>query len=70
MSDVFDQASEREDRDRQAAIDHQRRTAESLPYVGVCYYCGSSTVTGVRFCDADCRDDYQREKDLQRRAGR
>lgn len=70
MSDIFDQASEREDRDRQAAIDRQRRASERLPYVGCCYYCGSITPTGVRFCDADCRDDYQEQQRRMKMAGR
>lgn len=38
-----------------------------LHYNGHCYNCGE-TSAGI-FCDADCRNDYQRQKDAERRAG-
>lgn len=32
----------------------------SLPYTGHCHYCGEIADGGRRFCDQDCRDDWQR----------
>ncbi|MCW3171407.1 hypothetical protein [Shewanella subflava] len=39
------------------------------PLTGICYYCDA--LTDERFCDADCRDDYEREqrKILMRKRG-
>ncbi|MFZ5001157.1 hypothetical protein ACOY5P_17445 [Enterobacter asburiae] len=38
------------------------RTRASLPFTGLCHNC-SEPLDNVHFCDADCRDDY--EKRLQ-----
>lgn len=38
------------------------RTRASLPLTGLCHNCWAP-LKGVHFCDADCRDDY--EKRLQ-----
>lgn len=42
----------------------------ALPWVGCCYNCETATPEGVNFCDADCREDYDRRAALHRRAGR
>lgn len=70
MSDVFDQASEKEDKDREEAIRVARRKAAVLPDIGACYFCDSPTADGHRFCDAGCRDDYEREQKHKRIQGR
>lgn len=70
MSDVFDQASEREDKDREEAIRVARRKATVLPDIGACYFCDSPTADGRRFCDADCRDGYEFEQRQRRNQGR
>lgn len=59
MSDVIDMGSEREQKDRALAIE-LARSAKSLPITGYCYNCDESLPEGLRFCDADCRDDYQK----------
>ncbi len=41
----------------------------SLPYTGVCHYCGDITGGGRRFCDADCRDAWDYEQKLKRMQG-
>lgn len=33
---------------------------------GSCYSCGESLVKGLRFCDAVCRDQFERETNLRR----
>lgn len=39
----------------------------TLPIIGYCYNC-NERVTGL-FCDADCRDDYDRLRDERYRQG-
>lgn len=60
MTDVFDQATEREEKDRQLAIDAARTRIADLPFVGAYYNCDAIVPAGHRFCDSDCRDDWQR----------
>jgi hypothetical protein len=64
--DEFDRASEREQRDRDAAISHVRKTAVELAYAGECYNCREHLDNGV-FCDSDCRDDWAKRMEAQRR---
>jgi hypothetical protein len=62
MPDIIDQSSDIEDRLRQLQIDSLRAAAEKLeiPAKGECYYCEEPLAGHLRFCDAACRDDYQR----------
>lgn len=62
MTDVFDQATEREEKERELAIALQRRKAAVLPDIGCCHYCGEATGAGRRFCDADPRQGGCRKK--------
>ena len=66
MSDVFDQATDREEREREYAIQRARRQTTLLPHVGRCLFCGESVPEPRRFCNADCRDGYER---IQKRNG-
>ena len=70
MTDVFDQATEREEKERELAIAIQRRQTAVLPDIGRCYYCGEATVAGRRFCEAECRDGYEFEKRQRANQGR
>ncbi len=65
MTDVFDRATEREELERELSI-AAARAVPALPYVGECYNCGQRLPQGMRFCDRDCCDDYER----RRRAGK
>lgn len=60
--DIYDQATEREERDREMALKIAARSAPALPYVGCCYNCGASTPESVRFCDRDCLQDYEKRE--------
>lgn len=40
-----------------------------LPITGTCYSCGEE-VTGARWCDAFCRDDWERLQAANKRNGR
>jgi hypothetical protein len=64
-----------DDADRaDAQIEQQLEAARSvrqpsLSYTGRCHYCGAITGGGRRFCDADCRDDWQRDRIARARNG-
>jgi hypothetical protein len=45
------------------------RAPEGPPACGACYYCGALLKDGRRWCDAHCRDDWQREQDAIAREG-
>ena len=61
--DDIDRAQER-DAQYQDDCNRERQyqaSRQGLPYTGHCHYCGEITGGGRRFCDADCRDEYDRE---------
>lgn len=71
MADDIDRAQEREQLDRAAAI-AAASSASSLPLLpacGECYNCESSVPPGLRFCDADCRKDWELRKNSEVRRG-
>lgn len=61
MADVFDQASDREQMDRDAAISAtlQRIKATRLHPVGRCHNCDEPLAPSLLFCDADCSADHE-----------
>lgn len=63
MTDVFDAASELEEKQRQAAIAQAlasgRRFASPAP-CGACLNCDEPLPLGELYCDVDCRDDYNK----------
>ena len=59
MSDDADRADRMIEQTVADAIAAARR-ARALPYTGLCHWCGDVTGGGRRFCDADCRDDWER----------
>jgi hypothetical protein len=69
MSDVADRADWRIAQDIKAAMAHARRIPQ-LEADGHCHYCEEPVAHGVLFCNTDCRDDYQKEQEALRRAGR
>jgi hypothetical protein len=64
-SDQIDQACEREEKDR--AVSLALRKPIGPEAVGVCLHCGEPVGDGRRWCDGDCRDDWQR---IERAKGR
>lgn len=68
--DVSDRATAQEEEMRERGIAELRSSEQQLPAVGCCYNCGSSVPAGARFCDADCRDDWQKRRDAEIRRGR
>lgn len=59
VTDIIDLGSDREQRDREAAI-AAARSFDWLPAAGSCHNCDAAPPPGLRFCDADCRDDWER----------
>ncbi|GBL46262.1 hypothetical protein SFMTTN_2075 [Sulfuriferula multivorans] len=57
--DIFDRAQEVEEKERAACLDWARNRPSMLPS-GHCYNCDEDLAAGKLFCDADCRDDYQK----------
>ncbi len=56
--DVFDQATEIEDRYREAAL--QSRKPQGPQARGVCLWCGEAVEDGRRWCGPECRDAWQK----------
>jgi len=73
MTDIYDQASDREQLDRDLAISMQRKRTNLLP-TGACYFCDSLLREGLLFCmengKSECRDDYERIEKARERNGR
>lgn len=67
MTDVYDRATEREEQDREIALQQIRYSAKPLPQ-GECNNCGASCVGA--FCDADCRGDWETRARMARINGR
>ena len=65
MSDEADRSDGAIEMAQTVALTH--RASEGPPPCGECHYCGEPLNDGRRFCDADCRDDWQREMDALRR---
>jgi hypothetical protein len=61
MPDFIDHAQQRSEEDLERAI-AAARGIPALPYVGSCYNCDAITPPGARFCDSDCREDYDKRK--------
>jgi hypothetical protein len=58
-ADMIDAACEREEKDRELALQTARSSMTILPDTGACHNCGDPVKDG-HFCDADCRDDWQK----------
>lgn len=69
MADEIDQASDREQLDRDLAIAAAKHSAPELPACGECYNCTASLPPGVRYCDKDCRDDHAKTTSAEIRRG-
>lgn len=61
--DIYDQATAREEQDREIALQSLRYSVKPLPH-GECNLCGASCV-GC-FCDSDCREQYEKEDRLRK----
>ena len=62
--DIYDRASDAEERDRELAIKTQKERAarDKLIPIGYCHFCNGEIPAGRLFCNGDCRDDFEREQ--------
>lgn len=59
MADEADHASDAQELALSLALANSQRF-KPLPPKDNCYNCDEPLLPGERFCDSDCRDDYQR----------
>lgn len=83
-SDIGDQATALEELNLRVALENQKiaaqaqlkpRTVEVVRggqtvTVYTCLFCHEELEDGERFCDSDCRDDWQKEQNIKRISGR
>ncbi len=62
MADEVDIADEVAETILQAQIDRARKDQETVKATGHCLSCDEPLEEGRRWCDADCRDDWERER--------
>ena len=68
--DLYDQAQELDMLQRDASIAQARQAPTGSPaYTGHCAFCAVSLPSPKRFCDADCRDGWERENAARKRNG-
>lgn len=72
MGDLVDEGNENAARGLESAINKVRREAgKTLEPMGECYMCGAEIEEEARkFCDADCRDEWDRREKLAKLQGR
>lgn len=68
MTDIFDQATDKEMRDRELAIAAVRSQNKQLRFTGHCLSCNESLSDG-RFCGAECREDFELAEKMRRMHG-
>lgn len=70
LADPVDRASLEEQRNLELTIKAALSAKpKALPYTGLCYNCSESMAPGNRFCDTDCRDDYEKRESSRSRRG-
>lgn len=69
MADVADVADEFQEAFLESSLALHRAQVSSAPVAtGKCLYCEASLAkAGHRWCDRDCRDDWQKHEDASRR---
>lgn len=60
MTDIYDQATEREEKERELCLALARSNNQKLLPKGECFNCSEALAPPCLFCDVDCRDDWQR----------
>lgn len=64
-SDPNDVASEQEDAFRRSAMVTSKKPEGPAP-TGACLYCGERLPKPMRWCDADCRDNWSEQHENRR----
>lgn len=58
MPDEFDQIQERMEKEEELRRKYTPKPV-TLKSIGKCLYCGTPLTGELRWCDEDCRDDYE-----------
>ena len=61
MSDLNDTAQEKVAFFNSAAISHFRKPEPDVKHSLICLFCGDPVTYPRRWCDANCRDDWEKE---------
>ena len=67
--DIYDQGTDKEEKERASCIAANSRNSDRL-IDGCCNFCHVPLGVGLRFCDNDCRDDFELERSRRRVNGR
>jgi hypothetical protein len=65
-------SADRADQEIAASVAEAMREACKTPRmwpIGHCYFCDQTVERGLLFCDADCREDYEKEASAEIRRG-
>lgn len=62
MSDIIDDAQRTEEQHRNRAIQAARNAAPVAAFTGECLECGERVEHPRRWCNAVCRDDWERRR--------
>lgn len=62
MADIADITTDRAEREAPYLLAASRRPSGPVA-MGICHWCEEPLAGEARFCDAGCRDDYQRFAD-------
>lgn len=60
MADLADKANDHIERERQNMLAQRKPSAPVAS--GVCLYCQCQVPRGLRWCDSNCRDDWEKEQ--------
>ncbi len=69
VADIVDTANDHAELLLRMSVAQQQRRARLLPR-GTCLCCDAPVLPAVMFCDADCREDWEREQAARARNGR
>ena len=67
MADIGDDANDAAEFFMSVAQRDRLRLAPKLPATGYCLACGAPLPDDRRWCDATCRDDWQKTNEMQNR---
>jgi len=70
MTDISDQATLREEQEREACLTFARQPHQRLEPTGLCHYCEEPVAADRRFCGPECRDQWQADANARHRAGK
>lgn len=59
MPDEIDAATDHIERTMAATLEAQRSKPDTMPPCGKCYNCGEEVSGLAKFCDPDCRLDFE-----------